>query len=209
MSGLIRKELYTLVSIYRKNLLLVFVMYTILGVALKNMAFPYMTIWMAGIYSFGCFSVDHMCGWDRYVRTLPVRDEKTVGSKFLATLIMQTIAASYAVAIAIVNCLLNQGSLSIELVMIITFMSLSVISMGIMIPVAIKWGVEKARTGFSLGFGMLAGIVWFSAKDGNDPAGVLAWMETQDGVIGLVVAAAVIYGLGYLLGCRLHRKKEF
>lgn len=209
MIGLIRKELYTLVSLYRKNLILVLVMYTILGVALNNMVFPYMTIWMAGIYSFGCFSVDHMSGWERYARTLPVGDAKVVGSKFLATLILQMTATVYAVVIAAANCLLNQGKMMEELILITTFMSFSVISMGIMIPVAIKWGVEKARTGFSLGFGLIAGIVWFSVLSSDDPAGILGWMEKQSSVVVLVIIAVALYILGYLVGCRLYRKKEF
>ncbi|MBQ8815017.1 MAG: ABC-2 transporter permease [Lachnospiraceae bacterium] len=96
-----------------------------------------------------------------------------------------------------------------ELILIITFMSFSVICMGIMIPVAIKWGVEKARTGFSIGFGMIAGIVWFSVYNSDDPAGILNWLEAPEAPVMLVGLAMVVWVLGYLIGCRLYRKKEF
>jgi len=209
MIGLIRKEMYALWALYRKNLILVLVMYTFLGVALNNMVFPYMTIWMAGIYSFGWFSADQMSGWARYARTLPVSDKQVVASRFLSTLILQLAAGIYAVVIALINSIWGNGGFIEELGTIIVFFSMSVMGMGIMIPAAFKWGVEKARTGFSLGFGAIAGVIWYASSNVEEVSGVIIWLQKLNGPLVMIVVAGVVYLLGYLLGCRVYRRKDF
>lgn len=209
MIGLIRKEMYALWALYRKNLILVLVMYTFLGVALNNMAFPYMTIWMAGLYSFGWFSADQMSGWARYARTLPVSDRQVVAGRFLSTLILQLAAGVYAVVIALINSLSGNAGFMEELGTIMVFFSISVMGMGIMIPAAFKWGAEKARTGFSLGFGAVAGIVWYASANVSEFSGVILWLNQLNGPLVMALGAVVIYVLGCLLGCRIYAKSEF
>ena len=208
MIGLIRKEMYALWALYRKNLILVLVMYTFLGVALNNMAFPYMTIWMAGLYSFGWFSADQISGWARYARTLPVSDRQVVAGRFLSTLILQLAAGVYAVVIALINSLSGNAGFMEELGTIMVFFSISVMGMGIMIPAAFKWGVEKARTGFSLGFGAVAGIVWYASANVSEFSEVILWLNQLNGPLVMAVVAGVIYLGGYLVCVRICQKMD-
>lgn len=48
MRGLIYKDFDTLMEVYKKNLLLVAVLYGFMAVAMKNDFFLYFSIWMMG-----------------------------------------------------------------------------------------------------------------------------------------------------------------
>ena len=87
MKGLFYKDWSVLVGQYRKNILLLLVVY--LGMAyLFDMPFMlYALVFMFGIYTQSALSFDEKCHWDTYAHTLPVSPAAVVGSKYLLGLV--------------------------------------------------------------------------------------------------------------------------
>ena len=48
MTGFLRKDIYSLCSMYRKNLILVFLLYTVMTLAMNVTFLLYMMIWLMG-----------------------------------------------------------------------------------------------------------------------------------------------------------------
>ena len=107
MRGLIYKDFDTLMEVYKKNLLLVAVLYGFMAVAMKNDFFLYFSIWMMGFYGLTAFSLDTQCGWDRYARTLPIQDWKIVAAKFVTGLLYIGIAVAYSIVMGVVSRIVN------------------------------------------------------------------------------------------------------
>ena len=83
MKGLFLKDWYGLLGMYKKNLLLVLVLYAALSMILNMPFFLFMTPWLLGFYTLSSFSLDESCRWNLYARTLPVSSRQIVGGKFL------------------------------------------------------------------------------------------------------------------------------
>lgn len=221
MKGLIYKDLTTLMGLYKKNLLLVAVLYGAMAIAMNNDYFLYFGIWMMGFYGLTAFSIDTQCGWDRYARTLPVEDWKIVAAKFAAGLLFIGMAVVYGLVAGIVSRVVN-GALAQELwellgtIGIITAVAVACIS--VMYFLAVKFSPDKARNYFMIVF--FAGFALFYLLH---RAGVLAdfpmerlqalgaWM---DGHLALTVllalaASAVVLLVMLAAACGVYRKKEF
>ncbi len=217
MKGLIRKELYMMATLYRKNFLLIFGLYTVLALTMRSVAITYLLIWLSCFYSLSTLALDQTCGWERYARTLPLSDRKIVGSRMLISLITVGIATAYCLIIAVVLTVMGETVLLDEVVTLTIIFSLSVLFTGMMIPASLKWGVDKARNTFLLLYVAVFAIIWLVLRS----IGREAFLEDMEAVIpqieqfqwellaGIMVLAAVSYLLGYLAGCRIYQKKEF
>lgn len=86
MKGLFLKDLYGLMGLYKKNLILIALAYGVMGIAGNMPFFFYMSVWLMGSYILSAITLDQQCGWDRYARTLPVSAGQIVGAKFLVGL---------------------------------------------------------------------------------------------------------------------------
>lgn len=221
MRGLIYKDFDTLMEVYKKNLLLVAVLYGFMTVAMKNDFFLYFSIWMMGFYGLTAFSLDTQCGWDRYARTLPIQDWKIVAAKFVTGLLYIGIAVAYSIVMGVVSRIVN-GTLAhswgelLATVGLIT--AIVVASTSIMYFLAVKFSPEKARTYFVIVFmAIFAGFFLL------DRAGILEdfpverlqtfglWLEGNAALAVLLalLAAAVVLLVMLAAACGVYRRKEF
>lgn len=209
MRGLIRKEFYTILTLYRKNLLMALVLYMVLGLVMQRSAMGNVMIWMAGFYILGCSGADQLSGWERYARTLPVSDKQIVGSRMLANLLVQSLAGAYAMVMTVMISLMKGEPLLESVVSVVIIMAVAVISMGVMIPASYKWGAEKARILFTMFFCLMFVLLYLVVERMNVNWAAIeitnggAWMAAVVGV------TALVYVLGYVVSCRIYQKKEF
>ena len=94
MLGFLRKDFYMLYGAYKKNLLLVFLLYAALVLVMKNTFLLAILIWLMAFYGLSAITMDDSCGWDRYARTLPVSSGAVITARFLTTLLLLGIAAA-------------------------------------------------------------------------------------------------------------------
>lgn len=73
MKGLLYKDLCTLTSRYKKNFLVVFVLYIVWAVLFDMPFMLYALVFVLGMYVQSAISFDEYSHWDMYGHTLPVR----------------------------------------------------------------------------------------------------------------------------------------
>lgn len=72
MKGLFYKDWSVLVGQYRKNILLLLVVYLGMAYLFDTPFMLYALVFMFGIYTQSALSFDEKCHWDTYAHTLPV-----------------------------------------------------------------------------------------------------------------------------------------
>lgn len=222
MKGLVYKDFVTLMGVYKKNLLLVAVLYGGMALAMQNDFFLYFGIWMMGFYGLTAFSLDTQCGWDRYARTLPVEDWKIVAAKFVTGLLFVGMAVVYALVLGVAGRLLYRtlaqewGEL-LYLIGIIT--AVVVAATGVMYFLAIKFSPDKARSYFMIvfiggfaGFFLLAKTRVIKAEQLMESLkGFGLWLDSHVvlTVVLALAAAAVVLLVMLAAACAVYRRKEF
>ncbi len=216
MKGLLYKETAGILGLYRKNLILVAVVYGVMTILMENDFFIYFGVWMMSFYSLSGFSLDESSGWGRYARTLPVSDRDVVTAKFLASLIFVGAGAVYALIVGGIRTVLTHDSFA-EMLLALAMIVATVIAVtAVLLLLAVKFGPEKARNYYVIFFLVAFGVLILLAKagllgGGNEVARVLVWIEQHPWlpVILAAAAAAVIAALCWAAACTVYRKKEF
>lgn len=212
MKGLILKDFYSLMSLYKKNLILLFIVYAAMEIFLKFGFMITILVWMMGLYSLSSFALDDKSGWDRYVRTLPVGEGRIIAGKYNISLIFIFVGFAFSVLIELVNSLLNKSP--IDLITISFVASLTIIGMSIMIPFAIKWGLEKARYTFFLFVALIFALPMLLQDLRPDlAANLLDIIEAGNNInqicFSLFIVAIGVYIVSYIISCSIYKKKEF
>lgn len=216
MKGLLYKETAGLLSLYKKNLVLVAVVYGAMTLLLENDFFIYFGVWMMSFYSLSGFSLDESSGWGRYARTLPVSDGDVVTAKFLASLIFVGVGAAYALIIGGVRTMLTHDSFGKMLAALAMIVFVVIAVTALLLLLSVKFGPEKARNYYVIFFLVAFGVLVLLAKSGLlggsvEIAVALVWIERHPTLpVALTAgAAAVIYGASWAASCAVYRKKEF
>ena len=220
MKGLLYKELASLMGLYKKNLVLVGVIYGALSVMTRNNFFLFFGIWMMGFYSLSGFSLDDASGWGRYARTLPISDKQIVGAKFLTALVFMALALVYALVIGGVCWVVDSADFDwIEFLSgILLVTAVALLSVGLMFYFAVKFGPEKSRNYFMVAALAVFAVFFLAGQMGllqppseGQMAEVLTWVGNHQALVPLaaIALAVLIFFFCYLAACAVYRRKEF
>lgn len=215
MLGFLRKDFYMLYGAYKKNFLLVFLLYAVLVLVMKNTFFLAFLIWIMAFYGLSAITMDDSCGWDRYARTLPVSGGAVIAARFLVTLLLLGVAVAYALIMGgILHFFLDYSEIKDLLVTIALITAAALITIGVLLPAAYKWGVEKVRNTFLLVF-MLVFVTPALLKTwlGTGPIDALfLWLEGLSPSALSLTALGVgllVFALGGWVSAGIYAKKEF
>lgn len=214
MKGLLLKDIYILKHIYAKNLALVLVLYTALGLALDMTFFLNILGWMFGFYVVGLLSVDKTSNWDFYAATLPLTKSLLVGEKFVLLLLCTLAGLDYSALMAPFLQWRTGTPVSENLFTALIVNLFVLLYFGLMMPFVYKFGVEKARTGMLLAIAAFGGVIMFLGSTGRlsdeTPLAALAWAnENPFPAVCLLAAAAVaVYVVCWLVSVAIYNKKE-
>ena len=215
MKGLLLKDLYILKHAYFKNLTLVLVISTALGLAMKLSFFFNIMGWMFGFYVVGLLSLDKASNWDFYASALPLSKPQLVGEKFILLLLCALAGFAYGM---VMSPLIQwrMGTPITESLLVALIVTLVVLLyFGIMMPFVYKFGVEKGRTGMLLAIAAFGGIIMFLGSTGRlsdeTPIAAFSWMDENPlPTIALLSAAAiVVYAVCWIVSVAIYNKKEF
>lgn len=219
MLGLLYKDQMTIWSSYRKNFLLVIVLYACMAFAMDMPFLLYALVFVGGMYITSTLSFDEMSHWDAYVRTLPVSPRQIVGAKYLLSL--GWMGVSFVLAeILLTVCDLIKGqpteNLLVNLAGCLVSLGLVLIYYALTFPLSYKLGAARARSGVILAIGISVGLVCFAiyaAKTNSDTVFSVSTMsETAllfslcGGIIGVGV---LLYILSWVVSTAIYTKKEF
>lgn len=215
MRGLIRKELSVLWSLYHKTLPMIAILYGVLVIATGNDFFLYFGVWVMMFYSVSTLSLDDVCGWGRYARTLPVSDVQVVTAKFLASLVYMGFGLVYGIALGVARRVIEGGEDYADLIVGLMVVALvAAVMMFAMYPFSFRYGVEKARNGLLVVWvAVFGGFMLFGDQLGKvlPLEAVAAHMEAHPTmwVFGFLIACLAIMALCFAASCHIYRKKEF
>lgn len=217
MKGLFLKDWYGLLGMYKKNLLLVLVLYATLSMILNMPFFLFMTPWLLGFYTLSSFSLDESCRWNLYARTLPVSSRQIVGGKFLLAISWILPGTIYAGVVGAAVCLLHPGeTLASDMAVSSVVVGVIAIDMiSILLAMTFRAGVEKARSLFFLIFIGFFLIIFLGGQIGMlDDAGFVAVLASIAAfpllwALGALAVAILIPVICFSLSCRIYANKEF
>lgn len=211
MSGLLYKDFFILWHAYKKNLLLVAVLYGAMAVMLEMSFMLFMLCWVMGFYVIGSISIDNASKWDLYAACLPVSRRQVVGAKFLLTALALAAGCAYGVLISLLLQLINGTPLLESLVSIGVVAMVCLVYFGITLVLSYRFGVEKARTTMLLLMAGLAAVFMFALKADLLGPGILVWPEANLPalMLGLAVISVGVYLACWGISTAIYQKKEF
>lgn len=215
MIGLIRKDLYLLSTVYKKNLISLFILYTALAVFLKMAVFGYIFSWVLGMYIVGIVCMDNYSKWDLYACCLPLTPMQIVSSKFLIILPSLTVGTLYSVVLCLVLKLIQPHySLLENIVSSITCLLLALPYFGFTLAFSYKIGPEKARSSVMTGMIAVIGLgVLLSSTNQFDTlfSRFIAFINVHPVLFFSVVAftCVILYLLSWFLALKWYQRKEF
>ena len=214
MRGLLEKDIRLLM--HSKQTFLCFIAIAIvLGVTQKNtFLLGYSTFLIAALLV-STLSYDELDHGFAFLFTLPIDRKMYVREKYLLCIGGSIIAWFIALVLYFI-VLTVSGSHSVfseEMVKGLAFLPVAILFLSLLLPLQIKFGVEKSRL-VVLGVSVFAGImIYFLAEksgmlDGNVVVSALGLIgDAAVDVISLLVAGCLAV-VSYLCSCRIMKKKE-
>ncbi len=212
MKGLILYDLYHFKALYWKNLLLVGALYLVLTLAMRMTFLIYFLIWMTGVYAMGLLSGSE--GWERFVRALPVSAQTMAGAKLLTMAIIEGFGVVYALVVGGILTWITGEPLSEHLMSVFMIAALALTMNAVMLPCALKWGVERTRNTLLLFCVVIfAAAAFFGARSGEDGAGLAqaqAWFAGHlAGIAAAFIALAVmVCAAGWYAAAHVYARRE-
>lgn len=221
MTGMLLKDWYCLWDMLKRIVLLLGVVYPFLAITTDM---PYLALMMPlllAYYSLSSIAMDDKCQWSRYARTLPVSVQAQVGAKYLLAVLSSGIGLVWCLATGGLHCLVKPHTVDWVgdyLLSGIVCCGTALLVMAVLLPVAFKKGVEKARNWMIVlwlalfgGFYLLAKLVptatmtrtmqkWLDSI----PAGYAAVLG---GIGGVILVAGALWG-SYRASCKIYAGKE-
>ena len=214
MRGLLEKDIRLL--LHSKQTFLCFIAITIiLGVTQKNtFVLGYSTFLMAALLV-STLSYDEMDHGLAFLFTLPIDRKMYVREKYLLCIGGSIIAWFVALVLYLVVMVVSNSHIvfSEELVKGVDFLPIGILYLSLLLPLQIKFGVEKSRL-VVVGVSVFVGsMIYFLADkseilDGNVIVSAFGLVgDVAVDVIGLVVTGCLAV-VSYLCSCRIMKKKE-
>lgn len=217
MKGLLCKDWAILVNSYKKNFLIMVVLYLGMAVCLHMNYLCYALVAVCGVYASSTMNFDDSAHWDTYVRTLPVTPGQVVGCKYLLGLLF-TLFGSVCAAVGIF--LAGQYADVLEAAFsILVIAAFSLLLFAVNMPFSYKFGAVRAGTWVYLVtfFGVFLIIFAMEHLPYLQRSSVISQLDAlgnalaaQPVLLLLPSAAVLLLYLGsWALSVQIYQRKEF
>ena len=213
MKGLLIKDFCLLRN--QRKILPVYIMLAVWFTAMHNdgFGFPYMMM-MASILTISTISYDEVDHSLTHLFTLPFERKTYVTEKFLLGGILMAASLVFAIACCLVRTLISPAGQGTDLGTLILFsICAGAMIVSLMIPIRIRFGGDQGRIILYAIIAGIALIVLLITKVAPDQQTAVTAFFAQLGQTGLLLLAAgiavIITVVGYILGVRWMKKKEF
>ena len=203
MKGLLRKDLFMILK-YGRTLLVMCVIFLAMSiVAEENFFFIVYPVLLGGVLPVTLLSYDERFGWNRYCDALPITRKQVVDERYLMSLL--SFFVLYVLTLAVQAAVLlpkGRGEDLLELAGLLP--SLGLVAPALMLPITLRWGVEKGRIVyyFIIGVIVAAGLVFSNSFVGTD-------RELGRGSAAAVLLVSVaFFAASWLLSVKLYEKRE-
>lgn len=205
MKGLLKKDLY-MVWAYGRMLLLISAVFLAMSCfvpAEENFFFVIYPVLLGGVLPVTLLSYDERFGWNRYCDALPLSRRQIVNERYLMSLL--SFLVLYALTLLAQAVVLLPRSRAADLGQLAAVLPcFGLVAPAIMLPITLRWGVEKGRLVYYFFIGALvaAGLIFSKTIFGVSGA-ISRW-----GTALVLAAAVLLFAASWLLSQRLYETRE-
>ncbi len=214
MAGLLEKDI-RLIWGNRQSLLLFFALAVVLGFSQDGTFilgyFPFVII----ILIINTIAYDELDNGFQFLMTLPINAKTYVREKYIFSFAGGIVSWLISVILYFAAKIVHGTQLDVisELPVIVTFLPIIILMAAFMIPMQIKFGVEKSRAVVAGICGAIGACMLVFAKfTGQNGKNIFAFLDQMNGcvIVGIgIVLTAAIAAISYLISVRIMKKKEF
>lgn len=214
MAGLLEKDI-RLIWGNRQSLLLFFALAVVLGFSQDGTFILGYLPFVIIILIINTIAYDELDNGFQFLMTLPINAKTYVREKYIFSfaggIVSWLISATLYFAAKIVHG--TQLDVISELPVIVTFLPIIILMAAFMIPMQIKFGVEKSRAVVAGICGAIGACILIFAKfAGQNGKNIFAFLDHMNGwvIVGIgIVLTAVITAISYIISVKIMKKKEF
>lgn len=208
MKGLLLKDWYVLLRQTKWTLAIVLV-YVCLPLAGSQSFLSAFAIIFCAMLPLTLMSLDEKTGFDRYALALPCSRRDVVLSRYLLGLgTVGAVTVLLLLVSAVSSLIYDQRALLSSVCETAPMLAGGLLYLSISLPIAFRFGVEKARLWFVLVTAVLAGsIAAVVSVLPSEPTALVSFIASP-GILWLVPAALALFGLSLLLSLRIYEKRE-
>lgn len=210
MTGLIKKDFYLSVSMFKSYVLVaaVFALLTLAGIYDISFFVTYMSV-MCIMIPVNLFAYDEQARWDKYAAALPSGRAGVVKARYLFTILVCLGSLLFALLLQLIVALVSgaQGQERVDLLLSGLFpAAYGCIMNAILLPLLFKFGSQKGRIYLILALGVGVGVI-FGGLTGLKEMGIsLSELTLPLFVLPMVGLLALIPS--YLLSRRIFFHKD-
>ncbi|WP_283610121.1 ABC-2 transporter permease [Faecalispora anaeroviscerum] len=198
-----RRSLFAFVGILLVLLLLSLTMksdFSMLGDGLLSFMSVYFMVFLA----ISLFAYDETCKWNLCALSLPVSKRLLVRSRYAYLLLMMLAA----ICLSFLFQVANGSPFEVQaLLQIASSVAVSLLLVGILVPLMYRFGTQTARLLLMLGF-TLVFLLGFLLQKASVSLDVLWDQSIVFLVITACVACVLLFFVSYLISCNIMEKKE-
>lgn len=220
MIGLLYKDQMVIWSGYRKNFILLVLLYSAMAFTMDTPFMLFALLFVGGMYTTSTLVFDEQSHWDAYVRTLPVSSGQIVGAKYLLALVWMGglfVLAEFLLTLCDLfkgrlreNLVYNLSGCLITLGLVMAYYALSYL-------LSYKIGAVRARSGVILAIALIVAIALVSSKalEGiSASSSFLLPMMDETTVLFLLTGGSlgiglVLFGISWKISTLIYTKKEY
>lgn len=202
MKGLILKDLYTLKQQGKIYLVMVALFASVAFFSKDSSFLVGFVCVMVTMLPVTALSYDERAGWDKYALAMPLRRRDIVLGKY----VLSGIAATLGFVMAFLFTLITGNGLGKSAFMACAFSLISIFLLSVLMPVFIKFGVEKGRMIMMAVLFIPVGIIML-ANALHLPLPSDDQLSSLKFILPVVVVAGVF--LSGWLSLKIYEKKEF
>lgn len=209
MLGLIKKDIL-IIKNNSKFLILSLIIYVMFAIA-NEVDISFIMPFMIAMFFISTFSYDEYNNWHAYAITLPNGRNNVVKSKYIATILLITVATLVSIILSIVMSSIR-NTLDIEEIlsscMGSTIAIIFIISL--IYPLLFKFGSEKGRIALFIVSFVLVGIVSLSSKitTFSISKNLMIFVENNLPLI-FIISIVLMLSISYIISVKIYSKKEY
>lgn len=220
MIGLLYKDQMVIWSGYRKNFILLVLLYSAMAFTMDTPFMLFALLFVGGMYTTSTLVFDEQSHWDAYARTLPLSPGQIVGAKYLLALVWMGglfVLAEFLLTLCDLfkgrlreNLVYNLSGCLITLGLVMAYYALSYL-------LSYKIGAVRARSGVILAIALIVAIALVSSKalEGiSASSSFLLPMMDETTVLFLLTGGSlgiglVLFLLSWKISTLIYTKKEY
>lgn len=209
MLGLIKKDILLVLNNY-KSLLIALIM-CIFFTFTNNINISFIIPFMVLMIFISTFSYDDYNNFHAYAITLPNGRENVVKSKYVATIILMTLASIISILISIfINLYNNTFNMENIIIEFIGSISVMIIMISLFYPFLFKYGSEKGRIGLIFISFIIFGIVslFSKIKLNNTLIQFIDFIYNYKYILFVVISSLFIF-ISYKISKKFYSKRVF